>query len=73
MKVSWQVTGIRQDAYAEQNRIPIEQDKTGAERGKYLYPKGFGMPEESGIEFSAEMKAKREKLEREVRAKREKN
>ncbi|PKO17907.1 MAG: hypothetical protein CVU38_21650 [Chloroflexi bacterium HGW-Chloroflexi-1] len=27
MKVSWQVTGIRQDAYAEQHRIPVEEDK----------------------------------------------
>ena len=27
MKVSWQVTGIRQDAYAKEHRIPVEEDK----------------------------------------------
>ena len=28
--VSWQVTGIRQDAYAEAHRIPVEEDKPPA-------------------------------------------
>ena len=28
VKVSWQVTGIRHDAYASQYRIPVEEDKT---------------------------------------------
>ena len=27
MKVSWQVTGIRQDPYAEAHRIPVEEKK----------------------------------------------
>jgi hypothetical protein len=38
VKVSWQVTGIRKDPYAERHRIPIEEDKTQAERGRYLHP-----------------------------------
>ena len=42
MKVSWQVTGIRHDPYAEANRIPVEQDKTPDEQGKYIYPAGYG-------------------------------
>ncbi len=42
LKVSWQVTGIRQDAYARENRIPVEEDKAGHERGYFLYPAGFG-------------------------------
>jgi hypothetical protein len=29
MKVSWQVTGIRQDAFANEHRIPVEEDKEG--------------------------------------------
>jgi hypothetical protein len=37
-KVSWQVTGIRHDAYAEDHRIPVEEVKPAGERGKYLYP-----------------------------------
>jgi hypothetical protein len=32
MKVSWQVTGIRQDAWANANRIPVEQEKPAQER-----------------------------------------
>jgi hypothetical protein len=34
VKVSWQVTGIRKDAFAEKHRIPVEQDKPEDERGK---------------------------------------
>ena len=52
MKVSWQLTGIRQDAYANAHRIPVEEDKPPQERGKYLHPKEFGQPESKGIEFA---------------------
>lgn len=38
VKVSWQVTGIRQDAYAKAHRIPVVQEKTGADRGHLLTP-----------------------------------
>jgi hypothetical protein len=41
VKVSWQVTGIRQDAFANQHRIPVEEIKQGNERGTYLYPEAF--------------------------------
>ena len=37
-KVSWQVTGIRQDAWANAHRIPVEVAKPEAERGHYLHP-----------------------------------
>lgn len=43
-KVSWQVTGIRKDGWAEKHRIPVELEKTPAERGKYLHPEVFGAP-----------------------------
>jgi hypothetical protein len=33
-KVSWQVTGIRQDKWANEHRIPVEEDKPASERGK---------------------------------------
>jgi hypothetical protein len=51
MEVSWQVTGIRNDPYAQHNRIQAEVDKPGAERGTYLYPELYGQPEEYGFEF----------------------
>jgi collagen triple helix repeat protein len=41
-KISWQVTGIRHDAYANDHRIRVEEEKPAAERGSYLYPEGFG-------------------------------
>jgi len=43
LRVSWQVTGIRHDAYAEQNRIEIEQNKSPQEQGKYLHPSARGL------------------------------
>ena len=42
MKVSWQLTGIRQDAYANAHRIPVEEEKPGDEKGTYLHPELFG-------------------------------
>ncbi len=42
LKISWQVTGIRHDAYAEKHRIPLEQEKSLTERGHYLHPDVFG-------------------------------
>ena len=50
LEVSWQVTGIRQDAWAQKNRIPNSVEKAGAERGKLLHPEAFGEPESSGIQ-----------------------
>jgi hypothetical protein len=41
VKVCWQVTGVRQDAWAEANRIPVEEDKPAAEKGRYLHPALF--------------------------------
>ncbi|NWJ97965.1 MAG: hypothetical protein HXX20_19595 [Chloroflexi bacterium] len=45
-RVSWLVTGIRQDAWANANRVQVEEDKTEAEQGKYLHPEAFGLPRE---------------------------
>jgi len=52
MKVSWQVTGIRQDPWAEANRIPVEEDKAAEEQGFYLSPESYGQPKEKGIEWA---------------------
>src|SRR5215217_4601284 len=49
MKVSWQVTGIRKDPWANANRIQVEEDKPAKERGYYLHPDLYGQPEERGI------------------------
>ena len=52
MKVSWQVTGIRQDPYAEAHRIKVEEDKPADERGYYLHPEDYGQPKEKGINYA---------------------
>jgi hypothetical protein len=49
MKVSWQVTGIRKDPWANANRIQVEEDKPAKEQGYYIYPDLYGQPEEKGI------------------------
>jgi hypothetical protein len=49
VEVSWQVTGIRHDAYANQYRIPVEEDKAVEEQGYYLHPEIFGEPESKSI------------------------
>ena len=43
-EVSWQVTGIRQDAYANAHRIVVEESKPAAEVGHFLHPAELGMP-----------------------------
>jgi trimeric autotransporter adhesin len=49
VKVSWQVTGIRQDAWANAHRIPTEEVKPPIEQGHYLHPELFGAPPEKSI------------------------
>jgi hypothetical protein len=49
-KVSWQVTGVRHDAYAKANPLLVEKEKT-FERGYYIHPEFYGEPEERGIEW----------------------
>jgi hypothetical protein len=52
MRVSWQITGIRQDAWANAHRIPVEEEKHARERGFDLHPELYGAPEEKQIEWA---------------------
>jgi trimeric autotransporter adhesin len=52
MKVSWQVTGVRQDAWANAHRIPVEVQKPERERGYYLHPELYGAPKEKNVEWA---------------------
>lgn len=40
-RVSWQITGIRHDAYANAHRVQVEVEKSTGERGTYLHPELF--------------------------------
>ncbi|MEX1021463.1 MAG: hypothetical protein WDZ49_17510, partial [Litorilinea sp.] len=42
LSVSWQVSGIRHDPYAEANPLEAEVEKPAAERGTYLNPEVYG-------------------------------
>jgi cytoskeletal protein CcmA (bactofilin family) len=52
VKVSWQVTGIRQDASAKAFPSLVEEEKPAAERGLFLHPEHYGHPSERGIAFT---------------------
>jgi hypothetical protein len=62
MKVSWQVTGIRQDPYAKAHPIQVEEDKSDKERGYYIYPDLYSQPEGKGISHLLFPKDKREEV-----------
>ncbi|MBS1791694.1 MAG: hypothetical protein JST85_28550 [Acidobacteria bacterium] len=68
LEVSWQVTGIRQDAWANQHRVVVEEEKPSQERGHYLHPELFGQPEEKSEqsardpELMTRMKERREQI-----------
>ncbi|MFN0008420.1 MAG: hypothetical protein ACKVXR_10980 [Planctomycetota bacterium] len=45
LEVSWQVTGIRRDPFANANRVKVEEEKSAAQRGRYLHPEAYGEAE----------------------------
>ncbi|MBM3307327.1 MAG: hypothetical protein FJY74_03290 [Candidatus Eisenbacteria bacterium] len=59
MRVSWQVTGIRQDPYAEAHRIQVEEVKPAGEQGKYSHPELYGAPASAGVGYDPRMEQRR--------------
>ncbi|MBO6574296.1 MAG: hypothetical protein JJ896_02675 [Rhodothermales bacterium] len=49
VKVSWQVTGVRQDRWAQENRFIVERDKAPESRGLFLHPSAYGLPSQRGM------------------------
>jgi len=49
VEVSWQVTGVRNDKFAQVNRIIPEVEKKGLEKGRYLHANEYGVSEEKSI------------------------
>jgi hypothetical protein len=45
VEVSWQVTGIRNDPYAQKNRIKPVQEKPEQHKGTYLHPGAYDADE----------------------------
>ncbi len=63
MKVSWQVTGVRQDAFAKAHPLQVEVDKPENERGYYIHPELYGAPPEKSMEWASHPDAMREMRE----------
>ena len=59
LKVSWQVTGERNDVFMQHHRFQTEVEKKGNERGKYLNPKEHGVDESLGIDYQLNSLAKK--------------
>jgi len=51
MEVSWQVTGVRQDPYANQHRIEVEVDKPAKFKGYYLHPNAYRKDFSKGFNY----------------------
>lgn len=66
-KISWQITGVRNDAVVKAHPFKAEEEKSQQERGYYLHPELYNQPQEKGIEYARnpelmkQMKETREK------------
>jgi hypothetical protein len=52
LKVSWQVSGVRQDAYAKAHPLVVEVEKPAKERGYFIHPELHGAPAEKSVEWA---------------------
>ncbi len=52
VKVSWQITAVRQDAYAMAHPLVVEQQKPAQERGFYRHPELYGQPQEKSVQWA---------------------
>ena len=53
IKVSWEITGERNDSFAKANRMVNESAKPAEQRGQYLHPEAFGLTFERSVDFEA--------------------
>jgi hypothetical protein len=53
MRVSWQVTAVRNDPYLRDHPVQAEVEKLEEERGTYLYPQGYARPESEGFRYQS--------------------
>lgn len=66
LEVSWQVTGIRQDPYAEAHRIQVEVEKSAGNKGKYIHPLEYGQPESKGLDYETKQEIMGPRSERDL-------
>ena len=68
VKVSWQVTGVRQDAFAKAHPLVVEQEKEERLRGYYIHPELYGAPRDRQIEWARHPQMMKQVEERRVKA-----
>jgi hypothetical protein len=51
LRVSWQITAVRNDPYLRDHRPQAEMPKSEEEIGRYLYPQGYGQPDSLGMDY----------------------
>lgn len=72
VKVSWQITAVRQDAYAKAHPLVVEQEKPAIEKGFYQHPELYGQPAEKQTEWARHPGSMRQvKAQREAARQRE--
>jgi hypothetical protein len=52
MKVSWQITAVRQDAWEKAHPMFVEVEKLPRERGYYINPELYGVPQERNMDWA---------------------
>jgi hypothetical protein len=52
MEVCWMVTGVRHDPYALAHPMQVEVEKPEIERGSYMHPELYGMPDTMSVEWA---------------------
>lgn len=68
VKVSWQVAGVRQDAYAKAHPLLVEEEKDAQLRGFYIHPELYGAPGEKQIEWARHPQVMKRMKEDQTRA-----
>jgi hypothetical protein len=58
-RVSWQVSGVRQDAWARANPVIVEEDKSADDRGRFVHPGAHGHPADRTVAHANYIKAQR--------------
>lgn len=51
VKVSWMVTGVRNDPYSQQQAVTPEVAKPAGEQGTYLHPGAYGQPDSKALNY----------------------
>ncbi len=68
MRVSWQVTGVRQDAFARAHPLQVEVEKPANERGYYIHPELYGAGQEKSIQWANHPEQMRKLAEQQAKA-----